>query len=226
MKISRPSPSLIVSIVALVVATAGTATAASVLITNSAQVKTGAINGSDIKNRSLSGIDIADGAISARQLKKSVASSLSASSVGGAAGGLTAQEAVRKAGPENQAPGQHIVATLAQLQPGSYLILGKSTVSTDVSNQGLLYELLKPAKTINSECVLASGGDQDNGRSGIASPGSQSSPATINVQMTRTIDKPTDVTLTCSVNDVNWRASDTSIVAVKLSSSTRSDVTG
>jgi hypothetical protein len=225
MKISRPSPSLVVSIAALVVACAGTATAAGVLITNSSQVKVGAINGSDIKNRSLTGIDIADGTISARQLKKSVGSSLSASSVGSATG-LTATEAVRKAGPENQAPGQHVVATLAQLQPGSYLILGKSTVSTDVSNQGLLYELLKPAKTINSECVLASGGDQDNGRAGIASPGSQSSPATINVQMTRTIDKPTDVTLTCSANDVNWRASDTSIVAVKLTSSTRSDVTG
>lgn len=46
----RPSPALVVAIIALVVATAGTATAASVLIKRSSQVARGAINSGDLAN--------------------------------------------------------------------------------------------------------------------------------------------------------------------------------
>ena len=46
----RPSPALVVAIIALVVATAGTATAAGVLITRSSQVARGAINSGDLAN--------------------------------------------------------------------------------------------------------------------------------------------------------------------------------
>jgi len=224
MKISRPSPSLVVSIIALVVACAGTATAAGVFISKSSQIKNNVITSSKIKNGTITSSDIKDGTISTKDLRKSASSKLGASSVEGAASGLTATEAVRKTGPNKQKPGQALVATLPQLAPGTYLLLAKSTISTDVSNMGLLFELLKPDKTINAECILAAGGDQDNGRSGIASPGSQSSPSTVNLQMTRTIDTPTDVTLTCNVNDVNWQASDTSIIAIKVGSSSRTDV--
>jgi hypothetical protein len=224
MKISRPSPSLVVSIIALVVACAGTATAAGVLITKSTQIKNNVITGSKIKSGSITSSDIKDGTISSKDLRKST--KVGASSVSGGSGTVSASEAVRKVGPTKQKAGQALVATLPQLAPGTYVLLAKSTISTDVSNMGLLFELLKPDKTINAECILAAGGDQDNGRSGIASPGSQSSPSTVNLQMTRTIDAPTDVTLTCNVNDVNWQASDTSIIAIKVGSSTRTDVVG
>ena len=46
----RPSPALIVAIIALVVACAGTATAAGVLIKRSSQVARGAINSGDLRN--------------------------------------------------------------------------------------------------------------------------------------------------------------------------------
>jgi hypothetical protein len=46
----RPSPALVVAIIALVVASAGTATAASVLIKRSSQVARGAINSGDLAN--------------------------------------------------------------------------------------------------------------------------------------------------------------------------------
>ncbi len=47
----RPSPALVVSLIALVVASAGTATAAGVLIRSSRQVAKGAINSGDLANR-------------------------------------------------------------------------------------------------------------------------------------------------------------------------------
>jgi hypothetical protein len=46
----RPSPALVVAIIALVVATAGSATAATVLIKRSSQVARGAINSGDLAN--------------------------------------------------------------------------------------------------------------------------------------------------------------------------------
>ena len=46
----RPSPALVVAIIALVVASAGTATAAGVLIKRSSQVARGAINSGDLAN--------------------------------------------------------------------------------------------------------------------------------------------------------------------------------
>jgi len=46
----RPSPAMILALVALVVASAGSATAASVLITDSSQVERGSINSGDLAN--------------------------------------------------------------------------------------------------------------------------------------------------------------------------------
>lgn len=224
MKLHRPSPSLVVSIVALVVACTGTATAAGVLIRNSSQVKASSLNGSDIKNGSLHGSDLANGTLTAKQLDRSAVNQLAAGLRTTPGGGGTAQEAFRKSGPEDQGPGQHLVATLPQLAPGTYLLLGKSTISP-VSPVLGLGELLRQSKTSDAQCILGAGGDEDRARSGVTSPGSQS-PASVNMQITRTIDKPTDVTITCDVNDIGWRASDTSIIALKLASSNRAAVGG
>jgi hypothetical protein len=54
----RPSPAMVVAIVALIVACAGTATAASVLIDDSSQVARGSINSADLQNGR--GVGIAD----------------------------------------------------------------------------------------------------------------------------------------------------------------------
>jgi len=236
MKLSRPSPALIVSIVALVVACAGTATAASLLITNSSQVKTSALNGSDIKNASLTGIDLKDGSVkgvklgdgqvTSKQIKNdSVAADDLAPAVRNTlkGEGLTAQEVVRRAGPDAQPAGQARVATLAQLPAGTYFITAKTTITADASELGI-GELLRQNKTAGAECILEVGGDQDHARQAVVTPGSVA-PSTLNVQMTRTIDTPTDVLLNCNVNDYTWRATDTSIVALKLNGSTRVDTT-
>jgi hypothetical protein len=51
LRLRRPSPALIVSIIALVIASAGTAVAATVLIKSSKQVAKGAINSGDLADR-------------------------------------------------------------------------------------------------------------------------------------------------------------------------------
>jgi hypothetical protein len=56
-RLRPPSPALVVAIIALIVACAGTATAAGVLITSSSQVKAGSINSSDLRNGRAVGLD-------------------------------------------------------------------------------------------------------------------------------------------------------------------------
>ena len=48
-RLRLPSPALVVACLALLVAAAGTGTAATILITSSSQVKNGSLTGADIK---------------------------------------------------------------------------------------------------------------------------------------------------------------------------------
>src|SRR4051812_39996829 len=64
-RLRRPSPAMIVALLALVVACGGTATAASVMIRSSNQVATGSINSGDLANGR--GVDIADLTANARR---------------------------------------------------------------------------------------------------------------------------------------------------------------
>lgn len=237
MKLSRPSPALIVSIVALVVACAGTATAATVLIKNSSQIATGAVNTGDVRNSSLTGIDIKNKSIKGGDIadRTVTGSKVAANTIGAdklapavrntlQGQGLTAQEAVRKSGPENVAAGGASIARVTALQPGTYFVTAKTTITGVAGDLGL-GELLRPNKTASAECTLDIGGDVDKSRTVVASPGAET-PGTVNMQMTRTIDTPTDAILTCSVTNVPWRASDSSIVALKLQGSSRVDTTG
>ena len=57
----RPSPALVVSVLALFVALGGTATAAGVLIKSSKQIKAGAIDASDLSAKARTQLKGADG---------------------------------------------------------------------------------------------------------------------------------------------------------------------
>jgi hypothetical protein len=62
--LKRPSPATVIALCALVVASAGSATAATVMIRNSSQVGTGAINSGDLENGKAVGIaDLTAGAL-------------------------------------------------------------------------------------------------------------------------------------------------------------------
>ncbi len=105
--VHRPSAALLVAILAVVLATAGTATAAKLItgasIKNSsltgADVRNSSLTGADVRNSSLTGADIKNGSLGVLDLSKSARASLSGTS--GAAGG---SGAAGPAGPAG-APG-------------------------------------------------------------------------------------------------------------------------
>ncbi|MFL5843804.1 MAG: hypothetical protein ACJ762_03855 [Solirubrobacteraceae bacterium] len=212
MKSHRPSPALVVSIVALIVALGGTAVAAKVLITSSAQ----------IKNRTISGLDLKDGAITKRQISKSTLSSLKAAPSSGGSSDTQALESHRQTGPDVAAGGSQQVASLA-LQPGVYAVFAKTTITPFITDDGLLDTLFKDEKTRAAECNLDVSGTGDFATAPIVGPGS-TNPATLNVQATRTLDGPGSATLTCkTAAQAHWQASNTSIIALKVGGSTRTE---
>lgn len=228
----RPSPSIVISSLALFVSLGGSAVAARTMITSSGQIKSGSVNGSDIKNGSITNFDlkaetitesrIKDGTISADKLSSGLRSGM-ARSGGPAAGAITGTEVVRRAGPMLNGPGGATVATMRGLPAGSYAVFAKMTFTPLTESQGL-GELVRDDKSGTGHCVLDVGGEKDDARESIANPGTRQ-PSTVNLQLTRTLGAPADAKLICDSN-IQWRATDASIIAIKLNGSTRSDVTG
>lgn len=226
MRISRPSPAMVVAIISLVVATAGTATAAGVIIRSSGQVARGSINGGDLAKKTVTPRNIDDNAVRSRQIKdgsvskdkldKSLAASLS--------GGGGAIEAVRATGPVLGGGGRSPVAKLTGLQPGAYVLSAKTVIAPTQGNGGLVGELLKNNQTAVVGCTLEGAGDNDTAVAPIGSPFSLYS-NTLNVQLTRTIAETSDLTLICD-SAVPWQAGETSIIAVPIGSITRQESTG
>jgi hypothetical protein len=215
----RPTPALVVSIVALVVACGGSAVAAShYIITSSTQVKNGAITGADVRDGSLRGGDLADGTITGAKIKKgSVPSSALAGAT--APGQTSATEAFRKTGPVLTQGGKATVATL-DLKPGAYAVFAKVNLSPNQEDNGLLETALKSNKTIEGRCHLDVAGDADESAGAIVSPGSENV-LFLEEQITRTIDKNGTATLTCQAFNVPWKASDASIIAIAIGDSAR-----
>lgn len=210
---SRPSPSLVISIIALIVATAGTATAAGVFVVkNSSQVKPGAISGSDIKLKSLTNRTLASGSVDNRVLATAVKNQILA--------GAGATEAIRRDGPEVDNGGQAQVVAMPKVPPGQYLILAKMTMTPKIQQLGL-GEILRNPKTGGGHCVLNAAGDVDDSRHPILTPES-STPSTMNMQITRSLNQVSDIVLLCDAN-IGWKATDASIIALKIGSATRVD---
>lgn len=230
MKVRLPSPAMVVSLVALVVATSGTAIAARILITSSSQVKNNTLTGADVKNGSLTGIDVrngsikgpdlAPGTVAAPQLRADVRSALSRPAA------TSATEVVRAKGPVVSAGngGSATVATLKGLAAGSYFISAKVVLASASPEQKGLLDVVLNSETNSVKCTLDAGGNADEAMGTIITPGSKS-PANLHLQLTRTIASPADVVLRCE-SSVPWSAGGTSIVAVALGSSTRSEVAG
>lgn len=238
MRISRPSPSMVVAIIALVVASAGTATAASlVLIKNSSQVRAGSLTGSDLKAGSLTSRNLKAGSVTSKALragavngaalrKGSVGTDQLSTSVKSAltSQGFTATEAVRKEGPSAANGGEAVIAKLTGLAPGTYSIIAKTVITPVQVSGGLVGELLKPEKTITIRCILDGAGDNDDAVVPIGTPFSLYS-NTAQMQFTRTLSAAADIVLKCNTPQP-WKAANTSIIALKLSGSSRVDSTG
>ncbi len=205
MKLRRPSPALVISCIALVVACTGTAVGAT-LITSSSQIKNGAVTSGDIKNGSVQGADLKDGTITANKLKTPPA----------AAAGGTVYHAVRHTGPEGQPA--NVVSKVATLSvpAGAYLVTAKTVMSAILQPQSPLGGLIQTGLAIGGNCRLDTGGESDQSFTNIAINQRQT-PATLNMQTTTTAGAPTDFNLECTAG-VPYRLSETSIIATKVSS--------
>jgi hypothetical protein len=224
MRNRKPSPATVISLIALVISMAGTATAA-VLITSSSQIKDGAVTGRDVKDASLTAPDLKANAVDSTKIKNG---SIGLADLEGPArdalqaSETQALEAFRKDGPSGQEKAKTArVATLANIPPGTYAIFAKTIITPEPPEGGLFGQ----GSTINGHCVLDAGGDKDDSRTFLGSPGALS-PAAVNMQITRSFGSTGSASLDCDVNITKWKASDTSIIAIRVGKAPRSPVEG
>lgn len=200
MKLRRPSPALVISCIALVAATAGTAYAAT-RVTSSKQIKNNIILSADIKDGSIQGRDIRKGTITADKLK---------TAPGG--GSQSVYHAVRKAGPENQPANVGVKVASLTVPAGAYAVTA-STVMTALP--GPQNPLLPERDAPGGRCRLDLAGDATESLQNVV-VSSKTAPATLYMQSTRTVGSPAEFFLECSAGST-FRLSETSIIARPVS---------
>ena len=203
-----------VALLALFVALGGTAAAARVLIKSSSQIKAGTVKRSDIAANAVDSSRVNNGSLTLDDLDPSSKSAIQAA-------GTQALEAFRASGPDDVAANTIVkVATLSNIPPGSYAIFAKS-VLTSTSTEGLL----AAGRSLGGHCVLNASGDSDESRVLLGSPGA-ASPGNVFMQITRTFDRTSEAFVECDVDGGKWRASNTSIIALRVGVSPRQSVEG
>jgi hypothetical protein len=217
MKLRTPSPALAISIIALCVALGGSAYAATVV--TSKEIRNGTIQNVDIKKGTIQSTRLSAGLQNV--LKKG--SSLGGSSVGGG-GARVAYEAIRKAGPENQPPEQVITAATLTVPAGAYVITANTVMTAFTGTTNILEALFGTNGSQSGTCTLDAAGVDAKALQTIAVNDRQT-PATLGMQLTRTVATPMDIKLQCSAA-IPWRLSETSIIATKVDSLTLTEVTG
>ena len=201
MKLRRPSPALVISCIALVAATAGTAYAAT-RITSSKQIKNNIILSADIKNGSIQGRDIRKGTITADKLKTPAA-----------AGAQIAYHAIRKVGPSNAPPNTGVNVATLTVPAGAYAVTA-STVMT--ANPGTQNPLLPERSAPDGVCRLDLAGDVTQSTQNVIVE-SKTAPATLFMQGTRTVGGESQFNLQCAAG-TPFSLGETSIIATKVGS--------
>ena len=217
MKFRKPSPALAISIIALCVALGGTAYAATVI--TSKEIRNGTIQNVDIKKGTIQSTRLSNGLQNI--LKKG--SSLGGSSAAGS-GGRIAYEAIRKSGPENQPAGQVITVATRTIPAGAYVITANTVMTAFTGTTNILEALFNSNGSRGGTCTLDAAGVNATAFQTIAVNDRQT-PATLGMQLTRTVGAPSEVRLMCA-GDIPWRLSETSIIATRVGSVSVSEVTG
>jgi hypothetical protein len=214
-KSRRPSPSMMVSLLALFVALGGTATAAGVFISSTKQIAKGAVTTGDLAPDAVIGGKVKDGSLSLSDLNKTAIGTIQTA-------GSQALEAVRPGGPEKVSGNSSSkVATLSNIPPGAYAVFAKSTLVGTPSGG-----LLNQGGSMQGRCDLKAAGGTDESSVLLGTPGANT-PATVNVQTTTTFGSVGQATLECAVDGgANWTASQTSIIAIRVGNAPKSNVTG
>jgi hypothetical protein len=223
MKLRTPSPALVISIVALCVALGGSAYAATQI--TSKQIKNGTIQNVDIKKGTIQSSSLSKGVQNVLSKKSSNSgASLSGSSVGGAGGVGQAYEAIRKAGPENQPANTIVTAATLTVPAGAYVVTANTIMTAFTGTTNPLEALFGTNGSLTGSCTLDAGGVTQQSLQTIAVNDRQT-PATLGMQLTRTVGAPMDVKLNCSAT-ISWRLSETSIIATRVGGITLSEVKG
>jgi hypothetical protein len=222
MKLRRPSPALVISMIALVVACAGSAYAAT-LITSSSQIKNGVILSGDIKNGSVQNVDIRKSTITETRLSQGLLKRIDGPS-GVASGGAIAYEARRSAGPEGEPPNVVVKVASLQVPAGAYVVTAKTVMTSLTDPQDPLQALLQANAVHGGRCKLDAAGDGDESLQNVVVTQRQT-PATLTMQLTRTVGAPSEFSLECSAGGFPFRLSETSIIATKVPSVVRVDAT-
>jgi hypothetical protein len=219
MKLRTPSPALVISIIALCVALGGSAYAATVI--TSKDIKNGTIQNVDIKKGTIQSTRLSSGV--QKLLSKNGGSSLSGSSVGGGTGHI-AYEAVRKAGPENVPANTIVTAATLTVPAGAYVITSNAVMTAFTGTTNPLEALFGTNGSLTGTCTLDAAGVTQTSLQTIVVNDRQT-PATLGMQLTRTVGAPVDIKLNCSAT-IAWRLSETSVIATKVDGLTTTDVTG
>lgn len=168
----RPSPAMVIALLALAVALGGTGYAAVVLPKNSvgtAQLKNNAVIASKVKDGSLRAADFAAGQIPAGPVGP--AGPAGAAGATGPAGPSDAYSAFHDAAVPTSSP-EAVLATLTIPQAGKYVIIAKAWFS----NSGAIVQM---------NCRLVSGANFDRSRFVLhaAPSGSQAVPFTVSTEL-------------------------------------------
>jgi hypothetical protein len=206
MKLRRPSPALVISIVALVAACAGSAVAATI------------ITSSQIKNGTIQNVDIKKGTIQSGRLSEGVQKLLNRKAPAAPAPRI-AYEQVRKSGPENQPANQLLRVTSLTVPAGAYVITANTIMTAFTGGTNPLEALLGTNGSLGGTCMIDAAGVTATSLQTIAINDRQT-PATLGMQMTRTVAAPTEIVLKCA-GSIAWRASESSIIATKVDSITQ-----
>jgi hypothetical protein len=217
MKLRTPSPALVISIVALCVALGGSAYAATQI--TSKNIKNGTIQNADIKNGTIQSGKLSKGV--QNLIAKNGGSSNGASSVAGVG---QSYEAIRKAGPENQPANTIVTAATLTVPAGAYVVTANTIMTAFTGTTNPLEALFGTNGSLTGSCTLDAGGVTQQSLQTIAVNDRQT-PATLGMQLTRTVGAPMDIKLNCSAT-ISWRLSETSIIATKVGAITLTESKG
>jgi hypothetical protein len=190
----------VISIVALFVALGGTSYA--VTKVGSKNIKKNAVRTKHIKRSQVTSGDIRNRTIGSQDLAPGL--------IGGTLQ-ATAGQARRDAGPAGIPASQNYttVATLSGLQPGAYVLLAKANQSANIRTEG--------------RCRVSAEGDYDDSSRGLRE---NSTPEAHALQLVHSFAGAGTVTLSCRSAHGEWGASDSKIVAIRVSSATSNIVGG
>ncbi len=213
MKLRTPSPALVISIIALAVALGGSAYAATV------------ITSSQIRNGTIQNVDIKKGAIQSSRFSAGVQNLLKKKTGTAAANtGRVGYEAIRKAGPENVPANTIVTAATLTVPAGAYVVTANTVMTAFTGSTNPLEALFGTNGSLTGTCTLDAAGVTQTSLQTIVVNDRQT-PATLGMQVTRTVGAPSDIKLQCSAT-IPWRLSETSVIATKVDGLTTTEVTG